>query len=131
MTDRLGYGATEDRTMPAVAYGMYLLAFATGITALIGLIIAYAQRSNAGAKMRTHYTFIIRTFWISIAWWLIGGFLVVFGGIFSIILVGLPFLMLGGLILALVGVWWAIRCIVGVIYLARDEPYPRPEAWLA
>ena len=131
MTDRLGYGATEDRTMPAVAYGMYLLAFATGITALIGLIVAYAQRNNAGAKMRTHYTFIIRTFWISIAWWLIGGFLVVFGGIFSIILVGLPFLMLGGLILALVGVWWAIRCIVGVIYLARDEPYPRPEAWLA
>ena len=131
MTDRLGYGATEDRTMPAVAYGMYLLAFATGITAFIGLIIAYAQRNNAGAKMRTHYTFIIRTFWISIAWWLIGGFLVVFGGIFSIILVGLPFLMLGGLILALVGVWWAIRCIVGVIYLARDEAYPRPKAWLA
>ncbi|WP_309093080.1 hypothetical protein [Phenylobacterium sp.] len=131
MTDRLGYGAAEDRTMPAVVYGLYFLAFATGITALIGLVIAYAQRDGAGAKMRTHYTFLIRTFWMSIAWWIIGGFLVLFGGVFSIILVGLPFLMLGGLILALVGVWWAIRCVVGVIYLARDEPYPRPEAWLA
>lgn len=131
MTDRLGYGAAEDRTMPAVVYGLYFLAFATGITAIIGLIIAYAQRDGAGAKMRTHYTFLIRTFWMSIAWWIIGGALVLFGGVFSIILVGLPFLMLGGLILALVGVWWAIRCIVGVIYLARDEAYPRPYVWLA
>jgi len=131
MTDRLGYGAAEDRTMPAVVYALYFLAFATGITAIIGLVIAYAQRDGAGGKMRSHYTFLIRTFWMSIAWWIIGGFLVLFGGVFSIILVGLPFLMLGGLILALVGVWWAIRCIVGVIYLARDEPYPRPETWLA
>ena len=131
MTDRLSYGATEDRTLPAVTYALYLLAFATGITAIIGLIIAYANRASAGAKMETHYTFLIRTFWMSIGWWLIGGFLVVFGGIFSIILVGLPFLLLGGLILALVGVWFAIRCIVGVIYLARDEAYPRPYTWMA
>lgn len=130
MTDRLDYAA-EDRTMPAVAYALYFLGFATVVTAFVGLIIAYAQRDGAGAKMRTHYTLLIRTFWMSIAWWLIGGSLVVFGGIFSIILVGLPFLFLGGLILALVGVWWAIRCIVGVIYLARDEPYPRPYTWLA
>lgn len=131
MTDRLDYGATEDRTMPAVAYALYFLAFATVVTAFIGLIIAYIQRDGAGAKMRTHYTFLIRTFWISIAWWVIGGSLLLFGGIFSIILVGLPFLALGGLILMLVGVWWAVRCIVGVIYLAREEAYPRPYTWLA
>jgi uncharacterized membrane protein len=131
MTDRLDYGTTEDRTMPAVAYGMYLLAFATVVTAFVGLIIAYAQRERAGPKMRTHYTFLISTFWMSIVWWIIGGFLVVGGGIFSIILIGLPFLMLGGLILAMVGVWWALRCVLGIIYLTRDEAYPRPNTWLA
>ncbi len=131
MTDRLGYGAVEDRTMPAVVYGLYLLAFATGVTAIIGLILAYVSRDTASAKMRTHYVFLIRTFWLSILWWVIGGALVVFGGIFSIILVGLPFLALGVLMLAVIGVWYALRCIVGVIYLARDEPYPRPYSLLA
>lgn len=131
MTDRLGYSDTEDRTLPAVSYGLYLLAFATGITAVIGLIIAYAQREGAGPKMRTHYTFLIRTFWMSIAWWLIGGSLLLFGIPFMIVLVGFPMMMLGGLILLLVGVWWALRCVVGLVYLGRDEAYPRPHTWLA
>lgn len=131
MTDRLGYGTVEDRTMPAIVYGLYLLAFATGVTALIGLVLAYAQQGQAGARMRSHYTFLIRTFWISIFWWIVGGALCLFGGVFSVILIGLPFLAIGVLILAVIGVWWALRCIVGVIYLARDEPHPRPYTWLA
>lgn len=131
MSDQLGFTATEDRTMPAVAYALYLLAFATGVTAIIGLIIAYANRDGAGAKMRTHYTFLIRTFWMTIGWWLLGGFLILFGMPLVIVIIGFPIMMLGGLILAVTGVWYALRCILGVIYLARDEPYPRPQAWLA
>ena len=45
MSDHAGY---EDRTMPIICYALYLLAFATGLTAVIGLIIAYVQRSTAG-----------------------------------------------------------------------------------
>ena len=30
-----------------------------------------------------------------------------------------------------VWLWFLIRAILGVIYLARDEPYPRPYAWIA
>ncbi|MCR5877348.1 hypothetical protein [Phenylobacterium sp. J367] len=131
MSDRLGYGAVEDRTMPAVVYGLYLLAFATVVTAFIGLVIAYAQRDSAGPRTRSHYTFLIRTFWMSIAWWIIGGCLAIWGAVFSVILIGLPFLAIGVFIMGVVGVWWALRCILGVIYLARDEPYPRPYAWLA
>ncbi|WP_240609423.1 DUF4870 family protein [Phenylobacterium deserti] len=131
MTDRLGYGTVEDRTMPAVAYGLYLLTYAIGVTVFVGLIIAYMNRDRAGTRMRTHYTFLIRTFWLSIAWWLIGGALFFFGIPLSLILVGVPLLLIGGFILAVVGIWFALRCIMGVVYLARDEPYPRPYTWLA
>lgn len=131
MSDRLGFGAVEDRTMPAVVYGLYFLAFATGITALIGLVIAYSARGSAGARTQTHYDFLIRTFWMSIGWAILGGCLLLFGIPLSIILVGIPLVLVGGLILALLGVWFAIRLIVGVVYLARDEPYPRPHTWLA
>lgn len=130
MSDRLGDGGAEDRTLPAVIYGLYLLGLANGLTILIGLVIAYASQGGAGPRMRTHYTFLIRTFWLSIGWFLIGAFLILFGGIFSIILIGLPFFALGWLIVGAVGIWFFLRAIVGVIYLARDEPYPRPYAWL-
>ena len=129
MTDRLSYGAVEDRTMPAVVYALYLIGIANGLTVLIGLVIALASRGGAGARMRTHYTFLIRTCWLWLAWMLIGGALILWGALFSVILIGLPFLGLGWAIVGLVHVWFAVRVILGVIYLARDEPYPRPYSW--
>jgi uncharacterized membrane protein len=132
MTDRLSYESrsVEDRTMPAVAYALYLLGIVNGLTILFGLILALANRDRAGERMRTHYTFLIRTTWLWLVWMVIGGALVLWGAIFSIVLVGIPFLAIGVAILGLDHIWFAVRAIVGVIYLARDEPYPRPRTWL-
>jgi len=129
MTDSLSYGGAEDRTMPAVVYALYLLGIVNGLTVLVGLILAYANRGGAGALARSHYTFLIRTCWLWLAWALIGGLLILVGAPLSLILVGLPIFGLGWLILGLVHVWFAMRAIVGVIHLARDEPYPRPYSW--
>jgi uncharacterized membrane protein len=135
MTDQMGYSTTEDRTMPAVCYALYLLAFATGITAVIGLIIAYIQQSTAGPVMRTHYTFLIRTFWIglvlAIVGGVVGGVLFAIGAVLSVILIGFPIMALAGLVWAVAAVWFGVRCIVGLVYLSRGEAYPRPYAVLA
>lgn len=120
----------EDKVLPAVVYALYLVGVATGITVVLGLILAYVSRDGAGPKMRTHYDFLIRTFWMGIAWALIGGGLVGVGAVFAIILIGIPVLILGGLILALLGVWFVVRAVMGLIYLSRDEAYPRPDTWL-
>ncbi len=128
--DDLGSEMTEDKTLPVIAYVLYLLSFATLFTVLIGLVVAYSNRGHAGPKMESHYTFLIRTFWLSIWWFVIGGLLVVFGGIFSIILVGVPFLMLGIFICSVVGIWFAIRCVIGLLHLSRGDAYPRPHSWL-
>lgn len=126
----------EDKTMPAVCYALYLLAFVTGgVTAIIGLVIAYMQRSTPSPAMQSHYTFLIRTFWIGIVLFLVGGVIggIVFavGAILSVILIGLPIMALAGLIWAASAVWFAIRCIVGLVYLSRGEAHPRPYAVLA
>lgn len=129
---------TEDQVMPAVAYGLFLLGLATGgITSIVGLIIAYAQRDSAGWRNRSHYDFLIRTFWLTVvgavALAILGGVLMLVGIPLSIVLVGIPLVALGGLswvALGLIGVWYAVRCIVGVIFLARAEAYPRPQTWL-
>lgn len=130
MTDHLDYGATEDRTLPAVTYALYLLAFATGFTAIIGVIVAYANQASAGPLMRSHYTFLIRTFWIGLVWMILAGMVLGIGIPLSFILIGIPLLILAKIMFALGAVWYGLRCIVGVIYLAQGEPYPRPYALL-
>ena len=125
------HSATEDRTMPAVVYGLYLLAFATGITAIIGLVIAYAQQSVAGPTMRSHYTYLIRTFWGGLAMMIVGGVLFGVGALLAIILIGFPIMGLAWLVLTAATIWYAVRCIVGLVYLSRGEAHPRPYAVLA
>jgi uncharacterized membrane protein len=131
MTDQLTYGGrVEGRTMPGVVYALYLLGIVNGLTVVLGLIMAYINRGAAGPLARSHYTFLIRTCWLWLAWVAIGVLLLAFGIPLSFVLVGIPLAALGWVILALDHIWFAVRVILGVIYLARDEPYPRPYSWL-
>ena len=56
--------------------------------------------------------------------------MVLFGLPLSLVLVGIPIVVLGAFIMGAVWLWFAIRCVVGVIYLARGDAYPRPMNWL-
>lgn len=129
MTERLSYGGVDDRTMPAVVYALYLLGIVNGLTIVLGLILAYAKRGEAGEMARSHYTFLIRTCWLWLAWIVIGVLLLAVGAPLSLVLIGIPLFLFGLLIIGLTHVWFAVRAIVGVIYLARNEPYPRPNSW--
>lgn len=122
--------AEEDKVLPAVVYGLYLLGFTNGLTFIIGLIVAYVNRDNAGPINQSHYTFAIRTFWLSIAWFLIGALLLAFGIPLTLLLIGIPMMIAGGVIMGAVSVWFIVRCIMGIVYLVRGEAYPRPLAWL-
>ncbi|WP_397400899.1 DUF4870 family protein [Phenylobacterium sp.] len=121
----------EDKTMPAVCYALYLLAFATGITVVIGLVIAYTQRSSATPGMKSHFTYLIRTFWGGLMMMIVGGVIFGVGALLSIILIGFPIMGLAWLILTFATIWYAVRCIVGLVYLSRGEAHPRPYALLA
>ena len=134
MTNDLDYA--EDKTMPAVVYALYLLGFATGgITTIVGIIIAHMQQGTAGPAMRTHYTFLIRTFWIglllAIVGGVVGGIVFAIGAILAVILIGFPIMALAAAIWCVAAVWFAVRCIVGLVYLSRGEPFPRPYTLLS
>ncbi len=131
MTEDVGYAANEDKTMPAVCYALYLLAFATGITAIIGLIIAYSQRAAAGPTMESHYTFLIRTFWIGLGLMIAGGVLFGVGALLAVILIGFPIMGVAWLIMGGAAIWYGVRCVVGLVFLSRGEAYPRPYAVIA
>ena len=120
----------EDMTRAGLIYGLYLLGWVSGgLTTVIGLIIAYVSRATAGPRTESHLTFQIRTIWVTFARAILGGLLVVIGIPLSLVLIGLPIFHLGMSILALLGLLFVIRCVAGILYLARGEDYPRPRSW--
>ena len=128
MTYGAGYPTTEDRAMPAVVYVLYILGLFHGLTLIVGLIMAYVLRGSAGPANASHYTFVIRTFWISLIWAMIGAAILVVGIPLSFILIGLPLVWAGGVICAVAWGWALVRCIVGVIRLADGQPIERPDS---
>jgi uncharacterized membrane protein len=129
MSDRPIETAAGERTLPAIVYGLYLLGVANVLTAIVGLVLALANRGRASERIRTHYTFLIRTCWLWIAWMAIGVVLIAVGAPLSLVLVGIPLFVVGWAIVGLIEAWFIARVIIGAIYLARDEPYPRPYSW--
>lgn len=108
--------ASDDKTMAIVVYALYLGSFVAGVTAIIGVILAYLNKDAAPDWIKSHYQFQIRTFWIS----LIGGVIAA-----PLCLVGVGFLLL-----AAIGVWFAVRSIVGLVKLNNGEAYPNPQTWM-
>jgi len=125
----------EDRVLPGIVYALYIFGAASMlITVFIGLIMAYANRGTAGPRMETHYQFLIQTFWKTIWWFIIGTVVGLVGLVFTVTLIlaplGIPMMIIGWGVAGLVGIWFYVRCILGIVYLAQDEAYPRPDAWL-
>lgn len=112
-TDRwLEPGATNVQ----VIYVLYLAGLVIGISALVGLVIAYVNRGKAGGWVETHYTWAIRTFWIGIAYVVVS---------FILMLAAIGFLLLFA-----TAVWFIVRCIIGLQAAGRGEPIKNPESWL-
>jgi len=97
-------------------YILYLVALLVGVTALVGLIMAYVNRNDAPEWVQTHYRFQIRTFWIGLLYSLIGV-------LTCIIVIGFFWLMF-------VLVWWVVRCVKGMKQISRGLPCERPASWL-
>lgn len=103
-------------TNALVIYILYLAGLVIGISGLVGIVLAYVNRGKAGGFVESHYTFLIRTFWIGLLYALISGVLVIFA--------------IGFVLLFAVAVWFIVRCILGIQALQRGEPIKNPESWV-
>ncbi len=97
-------------------YILYLVSIVIGITAIVGLIMAYVNREDAPGWLKSHYQFQIRTFWI-------GALYLMIGVLLSQVIIGL-FILLFWLL------WLVVRCTRGMKYLDRKEAYPDPKGWM-
>ena len=58
----------SDHGLALIVYLLYLAGFLTGVSAVVGLIIAMMQIERADPVSRSHFRFQIRTFWIGLAY---------------------------------------------------------------
>jgi uncharacterized membrane protein len=99
-----------------LVYILYLVSLVVGITSIVGVIIAYVNRSEAPEWVQTHYRFQIRTFWIML--------------LFAVIGIITTFVIVGIFFLIFTAVWYIVRCAKGMQQLSRGAPYERPETWM-
>lgn len=117
MTDT-GSGLTDGgpKTTALIVYVLYLASLLVGITGLVGIIMAYVVKAEAPDWLKSHYSFLIRTFWIGLLAAFIGWVLV--------------FVLIGWLVLLGLLVWWIVRCVQGLSYLSKNAPIPNPQTWM-
>jgi len=86
---------------------------------IAGVIVAYVKRGEArGTWVESHLTWLIRTFWWSTIWAMIGWVIFL---VLAIVLIGLA---LGPLIWAITAIWVLYRVIRGFIAFSGSRPIP-------
>jgi uncharacterized membrane protein len=106
----------RNATNVSLVYYLYLAAVVLGVTAIVGLIIAYINRTADTDWLDSHYTYQIRTFWIGLLYAFAGAVLTV--------------AFVGFLVLLFVLIWWVVRCIKGLKWAGARAPVPDPATWL-
>ena len=92
-----------------LVYGLYAASiFTVGMAAVAGVVVAALKQGEmAGTLYESHLHYLIRTFW---------------GGVLSVILIGIP-------IVWLTGVWYVFRVAYGIVRLLDGRPVTA-EGWL-
>ncbi|HET7261826.1 MAG TPA: hypothetical protein VFK60_08405 [Casimicrobiaceae bacterium] len=101
------------------SHGFPLFAPLFGLVGLIAIVIAYVKRGEAaGTWLASHFRWLIRTFWWSLLWALIGGLVLVTLGL---VLIGIP---IAFAIWAVDTIWVIYRVIRGYLLFHSSQPVP-------
>ena len=106
----------DDASTAKIIYILYLVGVVFGITGVIGVVMAYINRAEASERLKTHYQFQIRTFWIGALFLFIGSLLAVF--------------LIGYLVILFWVIWLIIRSVKGMKALDQGQPHPNPTSWM-
>ena len=101
------------------SHGFPLVAPLMGVLGIVAVIIAYVKRSDArGTWTESHLTWLIRTFWWSFLWGIVGGLVLITLGI---VLIGIP---IAYAIWIATTIWVIYRIVRGYLYFKDSQPIP-------
>ncbi|MCC5882163.1 MAG: hypothetical protein JJU25_05940 [Halomonas sp.] len=110
-------GEKPDITLPIVVYALFLAGVVSGgLTALVGVVIAYMYRGKGPHWFDEHYRYQIRTFWLSMLYFAVSGVLTL--------------VMIGFVTWLLAVIWLVVRCVKGIKRLQEHREPDNVDAWL-
>src|SRR6218665_230276 len=106
----------EGKPAALIAWALYILSIpSANVLVLVGLVVAYAARGSANGVARQHIDAQIALFW-SVFWWTIALWVLIGISILaSVVLIGIPFLLLFVALWFLLSVWFTVKSILGVV----------------
>lgn len=105
-----------DFNRPTIISLLYLSSCVLGVTVLIGIVLAYVWRGEAHADWESsHYTYLIRTFWLGLL-----------GSVISVLLM---IALIGFILIVGVAVLVIVRCVLSLVNAQKQQPMPQPETW--
>lgn len=113
----------EGKVGALIAWALFILSIpSANVLVLVGLVVAYVTRGTAAGVARQHIDAQIRLFW-SVFWWTIAAWIgIAVSALASVVLIGIPFLLLFLLIWFLLSVWFTVKSVLGLINLLQDKP---------
>lgn len=119
------------RTMALISYGLYFAAFFNGLTAIVGLVLAYVKRSDArGTAYESHFDNLITVFWVGLVAMVVITCAIWFGVMGALLaadkinpetsLLWIPVALVAYL---LVTIWYFYRTISGFVRALDSRPY--------
>ncbi len=103
-----------DANKPTIISLLYLGSFVTGVSGLVGIVLAHVWSGEDHEPwMDSHYTYLIRTFWIGLVASLLAGVL--------------SFVLIGLLLFPVIAIWVGVRSVLSLVKAQRKEPMPQPE----
>ena len=118
-----------DLNQPTVIALLYLAGFATGISSLIGIVLAHIWAGdNQDEWANSHFAYLIRTFWFSLLGFIVSGvfFFVSIGGY-----KGSAMFLVAAFLYPVVAVWFGVRSVICLLKAQKREPMPDPKTlWI-
>ncbi|WP_269219706.1 hypothetical protein [Brevundimonas vesicularis] len=114
---------SEGKVGALIAWALFILSIpSANVLVLIGLVVSYVTRGTATGVARQHIEAQIRLFW-SVFWWTIAAWVGIFvSALASVVLIGIPFLLLFLLVWFLLSVWFTVKSVIGLLNLLNDKP---------
>lgn len=97
----------SNNKMAFIIYVLYIAGFFTGLTALVGVVLAHTNSSETDPVLRSHFSYQKRTFYWGLLWMVIGWLS--------------SFIVIGWFVLLAWFVWSVIRIVKGLNALNKNE----------
>ncbi|MFN3877201.1 MAG: hypothetical protein ACK4MH_02350 [Brevundimonas sp.] len=114
---------SEGKVGALIAWALFILSIpSANVLVLVGLVVSYVTRGTATGVARQHIDAQIALFW-SVFWWTIAAWVgIAISALASLVLIGIPFLLLFLLAWFLLSVWFTIKSVIGLLNLLNDKP---------